>query len=63
MLATAMQSQPGVYALLLGSGISTGAGIPTGWGVVTSLVEKAAVFMGSLKDVNPLCAMAIRPIP
>ena len=43
MLAAAMQAQPGVYALLLGSGISTGAGIPTGWGVVTNLVKKAAI--------------------
>lgn len=42
MLATAMHSQPGVYALLLGSGVSTGAGVPTGWGVVTNLVEKVA---------------------
>ncbi|MCV7382219.1 SIR2 family protein [Mycolicibacter longobardus] len=42
MLATAMHSQPGVYALLLGSGVSTGAGVPTGWGVVANLVEKVA---------------------
>lgn len=40
MLATAMHAQPGVYALLIGSGISTGAGIPTGWGVVTNLIER-----------------------
>ncbi|WP_191932085.1 SIR2 family protein [Arthrobacter bussei] len=43
MLATSMHAQPGVYALLLGSGISTGAGMPTGWGVVTDLVRKVAV--------------------
>lgn len=42
MLAMAMHAQPGVYALLLGSGISTSAGIPTGWGVVKSLVSKLA---------------------
>jgi hypothetical protein len=42
MLATTMHSQPGVYALLLGSGVSTGAGIPTGWGVVRDLVRRAA---------------------
>ena len=42
MLATALHSQPGAYALLIGSGVSTGAGIPTGWGVVTNLVERAA---------------------
>lgn len=43
MLATSMHAQPGVYALLLGSGVSTGAGMPTGWGVVTDLVRKVAV--------------------
>lgn len=42
MLATSMQAQPGVYALLLGSGVSTGAGVPTGWGVVTALVRRVA---------------------
>lgn len=41
-LATSMHAQPGVYALLLGSGVSTGAGVPTGWGVVTELVARAA---------------------
>ncbi len=43
MLALGLHSQPGVYALLLGSGVSTGAGIPTGWGVVQELVRRAAV--------------------
>lgn len=43
MLATAMHAQPGVYAALLGSGVSTGAGIPTGWGVVQELVRRVAV--------------------
>lgn len=42
LLATSMHAQPGVYAILLGSGVSTGAGIPTGWGVVTELVRRAA---------------------
>lgn len=42
MLAISMQTQPGVYALLLGSGVSTGAGVPTGWGVVTELVCRVA---------------------
>ncbi|GIH97672.1 hypothetical protein Psi01_83020 [Planobispora siamensis] len=40
MLATGMHAQPGVYALLLGSGVSTGAGIPTGWGVVQELTRQ-----------------------
>lgn len=42
MLATSMHSQPGVDAVLLGSGVSTGAGVPTGWGVVKELVRRAA---------------------
>lgn len=46
-LATALGSQRGVYALLLGSGVSTGAGIRTGWGVVDSLVRKAATASGA----------------
>ncbi|WP_345802886.1 SIR2 family protein [Microbacterium sp. AZCO] len=41
-LATSMHAQPGVYAVLLGSGVSTGAGIPTGWGVVRELVGRIA---------------------
>jgi hypothetical protein len=47
MLATSMHAQPGVYALLLGSGVSTGANILTGWGVVTDLVRKVAVQEGA----------------
>lgn len=42
MLATGIDTQPGVYGLLLGSGVSTGAGIPTGWGVVQSLIRRLA---------------------
>lgn len=41
-LATSMHAQPGVYAVLLGSGVSTGAGIPTGWGVVRELIGRVA---------------------
>jgi hypothetical protein len=43
MLATNIHAQPGVHALLLGSGVSTGAGIPTGWGIIADLVRRAAV--------------------
>lgn len=42
MLATSMHAQPGVYAVLIGSGVSTGAGIPTGWGIVEKLVRQLA---------------------
>lgn len=33
-LALSMESNPGIYALLLGSGVSRIAGIPTGWEIV-----------------------------
>lgn len=42
MLATSMHAQPGVYAVLLGSGVSTASGIPTGWGIVRELVTRVA---------------------
>lgn len=37
-----MHAQPGVYAVLLGSGVSTGAQVPTGWGIVRELVRRVA---------------------
>lgn len=45
-LATSMHAQQGVYALLLGSGVSTGAGVLTGWGVVKELVRRVAAAAG-----------------
>lgn len=45
-LATAIHASPGVYAVLVGSGMSSAAGIPTGWQVVQDLVRKAAVAEG-----------------
>jgi hypothetical protein len=41
-LATSVHASPGVYALLVGSGVSSAAGILTGWQVVADLVRKAA---------------------
>ena len=41
-LAFGIQTNPGAYALLLGSGVSRAAGIPTGWEVVTDLIERVA---------------------
>ena len=41
-LAFAIQTHPGVYALLLGSGVSRAAGIPTGWEIVLDLIGKLA---------------------
>ena len=50
-LAIAIQSDPGVYALLLGSGLSKSAGIPTGWEIVLDLIRKLAHLMGD--DCEP----------
>ena len=35
-----MQANPGVYALLLGSGVSRAAGIPTGWEITLDLIRQ-----------------------
>ena len=37
---------PGVYALLVGSGLSRGAGILTGWEVTLDLIRRIAVAQG-----------------
>ena len=41
-LAFSIHSNPGVYGLLLGSGISRSAGIPTGWDITLDLITKLA---------------------
>ncbi|GCD21551.1 hypothetical protein CTKZ_31130 [Cellulomonas algicola] len=45
-LAMGLHSQPGVYALLIGSGVSTGAGLPTAWKVVEALTAQHAAAAG-----------------
>lgn len=45
-VAFALHSDPGVYAVLLGSGVSTGAGVPTGWQVVLDLLGRLAAAEG-----------------
>lgn len=49
-LATAMHVGPGVYAVLVGSGMSSAAGIPTGWHITQDLVRKVAVAEGASAD-------------
>jgi hypothetical protein len=50
-LALSMHANPGVYALLLGSGVSRSAGIPTGWEVVLDLIRRLATLEG--EDCEP----------
>lgn len=45
-IAFALHSNPGAYAMLVGSGVSVGAGIPTGWQVVLDLISKVARVLG-----------------
>ncbi len=52
-LAMSMHSCKGVYALLLGSGVSRSAGIPTGWDIVLDLIRKLASIKGEAADPDP----------
>ena len=45
-LAFSIYQSPGVYALLLGSGVSRGAQIPTGWEITLDLVRRLAALQG-----------------
>jgi hypothetical protein len=45
-LAVSMHAQKGVYAVLLGSGVSRSAGVPTGWEVVLDLASRLARLSG-----------------
>ena len=51
-LAFSIQANPGVYALLLGSGVSRSAGIPTGWEIVIDLLGKLAFATGETADTD-----------
>ncbi|MET9732071.1 SIR2 family protein [Streptomyces sp. NPDC006458] len=50
-LSLCVQAGPGVYALLLGAGVSRDAGLPTGWEIVCDLVHRAAVARGADQDL------------
>src|ERR1035437_11081736 len=45
-LAVSVQSNPGVYALLIGSGVSRSSGVPTGWEIVVELIRRLAKLKG-----------------
>ena len=52
-LSFAVASSPGVYALLIGSGVSRSAGIPTGWEIVLDLLGKLAAATGVPAGIDP----------
>lgn len=45
-LSFSVEANKGVYALLLGSGISSAAGIPTGWGILKELCKRIMLLNG-----------------
>ena len=50
-LAFSIQANPGVYAVLVGSGVSRTAKIPTGWEIILDLIRKlAAVSRGGMRS-------------
>ena len=52
-LAFSIQGNPGINALLLGSGVSRASGIPTGWEITLDLVRKLAALHGTTPDLDP----------
>ena len=52
-LAFTVHSSPGMYALLLGSGISRSAHIPTGWEITLDLIHKLAEVEGEECEPAP----------
>lgn len=52
-LAFSIQANRGVYAVLLGSGVSRAARIPTGWEITLDLVRKLAAVHGETCEPSP----------
>ena len=52
-LAFSIQANPGVYAVLLGSGVSRAAQIPTGWEITLNFVRKLAEMAGEDCGTDP----------
>jgi hypothetical protein len=52
-LSIVMHSNMGVYALLLGSGVSRSSAIPTGWEVALDLIRKLGHAKGEACDPDP----------
>jgi SIR2-like protein len=52
-LAHALHTSPGVYAVLLGSGMSSAAGIPTGWAITLHLASRLARLEGKDPGADP----------
>lgn len=53
-LSFSMHSNRGVYAVFLGSGISSAAGIPTAWDIVKDLTRKIAISQNETDVSDPI---------
>jgi len=53
-LAFSIQANPGIYALLLGSGVSRSSRIPTGWEITLDLVRKLAEVADESSIADPI---------
>jgi hypothetical protein len=53
-LAFSIYSGKGIYALLLGSGVSRSAGIPTGWEITLDLIRRIAAAEGLNCEPDPV---------
>jgi hypothetical protein len=53
LLAHSVHANPGAYALLLGSGVSSAAGVPTGWAITEDLVVRISQLEGSERPEDP----------
>ena len=53
-LTFSVRNNPGVYALLVGSGISRAADVPTGWEVIQDLTKQVAAAEGEELDGDPI---------
>ena len=52
-LSFSMQGNPGLYALLLGSGVSRAAQIPTGWEITCDLTRQLAKLREAPPETDP----------
>lgn len=52
-LAFSIQANRGVYAVLVGSGVSRAAKIPTGWEITLDLIHKLAKLRNEIIDLDP----------
>ena len=52
-LAFSIQANPGVYAVLVGSGVSRAAKIPTGWDIAVDLIRKLSTIHKETCDPSP----------